>query len=71
MRVMSEYERAWRKAAGHPVPADGVLHDDDELEQLTAPSGAGVTAPPPAAAVAIESPAPAPASPPAKPTGKK
>ncbi len=63
MRVMSEYEQAWRKSAGHPVPAGGVLHDDDELEQLTAP--------PVAPLVVTPEPAPAPPAPPAKPTGKK
>lgn len=67
-RILSTYEIAWRKGAGHAVPADGVLHDDEDLEALTAPvvvTTAPVAVPPPAAAV--QPPAAKPAAPPAKP----
>lgn len=65
-RILSPYEIAWRKGAGHAVPADGVLHDEDDLERLTAPvvpEPEKPADPPPAP------PPPAPASKPA--AGKK
>lgn len=65
-RTLSPYEIAWRKGAGHTVPTDGVLHDEDELEQLTAPPAA-----PPAPPVAPFDPSPAAPPAPAKPAGKK
>ena len=69
-RTLSRYERAWREANGHEVPAISAAHDEAELDRLTAPNAPSADATTPAAPTpAPAAPAP-PASPPAVTTPK-